>query len=587
MRLQKQKKVPTRIRNRITLVGVFLGFLYAVIVARVVYLQVCNGETLGRIATREYRRTCVVMDKRGTIYDRNHTEMAVSIDTVSIGAHPMGIEPTDIKIHRLAKALKLEAPVVKQKLSSRRSFVWLKRHVTPAEEAAVKQMAFSRGQLEFIPEHKRVYPNKELAAQLFGFAGIDGKGLEGLEYSCNQYLKGSSRRYTLFRDALGRNFEVGPEMPGTAAGNNLILTIDGTIQCIAEEALADAVQRSRASSGMAVVMNPGTGKVLAMANYPFFNPNAFAVYEKTRWRNRAVTDAFEPGSTMKVFLAAAALESGMCTPNTIFFCEKGVYRVHNNYRIHDHDAYEWLSLWQIVKFSSNIGAVKVSESIGPQVLWETLRNFGFGSPTGVRCPGETAGILSDYTGWTEIDTGSIAFGQGVSVSAIQLISAVSAIANGGVLLPPRVVNAVVAPNGHIVHASTRRGGRRVISETTARAITRMMAAVTAAGGTGEKAAIKGYTVCGKTGTAQKLNENGEYTEEEVIASFVGFVPENNPRIAIVVVVDSPLNGHYGGIVAAPVFRRIARETLSYLGVPPTPEVPREQMMVAIKKEVNG
>lgn len=587
MRAGQKSSSQNGIKNRIVLVGVFFSLLYAVILSRVVYLQVCDGETLGQRASREYRRTCVVMDKRGTIYDRNHTEMAVSIDTTSIGAHPQRIATADDKVRQLATALGCSASGLQRKLGSDSSFVWLKRSATPTEEAAARKIGFDAGQLEFIAETKRVYPNKKLAAQLFGFAGVDGNGLEGLEYSCNNYLKGTSRNYVLFKDALGRKFDVEDVQAGTAqaessGGNNLILTIDGTIQCIAEEALEQAVTKSKALSGMAVVMNPGTGEVLAMANYPFFNPNAFNDYDQSCYRNRIVTDAFEPGSTMKVFLAAGALEAGVCTPNSIFYCENGVYRIQHNYRVHDHDPYEWLSLRQIVQHSSNIGAVKVSEMIGSQVLWETLRKFGFGAATGIRCPGETAGILADYSRWTEVDTSSIAFGQGVSVSAIQLATAVSAIANGGILLKPRVVNAVVSPKGQIIQAFAKNSGYRIISETTAREITRMMATVTSDGGTGEKADLPGYTVCGKTGTAQK-QEKGKYAKEEYIASFVGFVPEKNPRLTILVVVDSPFNGHYGGQVAAPAFRQIAWETLNYLGVPPNLDMPREHLMVSIKK----
>ncbi|MDY6823684.1 MAG: penicillin-binding protein 2 [Thermodesulfobacteriota bacterium] len=592
MRYGKKQTDDKKIKRRIVLVGVIFTFLYLIIAARVVHLQVFQRDFLADKASREYKKTYVDTGKRGTIYDRNKTEMAVSIDTVSIGVHPRLIQETSKrkisdKTAAIAEVLNADYNDILRKLSADKTFLWLKRDATPAEEAAMKKLGFDRGVLEFIPERKRVYPNRTLAAQLFGFSGIDGNGLEGLEYACDNILKGPSVQRTMVRDAIGGGFSTDHQAdpPAASDGNNIVLTIDSTIQCITETVLADTVRSFDAISGMAVVMAPHTGEVLAMANYPFFNPNTFGRYNESVWRNRVVTDSFEPGSTMKVFLAAGAIESGLCKPGTIFFCEQGAYRIHSH-QIHDAHSYGWLSLRQIVKYSSNIGAVKVSEMIGRQALWETLRGFGFGTKTGVRCPGETNGILSYYTRWTDIDTGSIAFGQGISVSAIQLVTALSAIANGGVLLKPHVVKKVVAPDGGLVRKIDVERVRRVISVNTARTIQSMMAGVTREGGTGERAAIEEYTVCGKTGTAQKLGEQGEYTDDEFIASFMGFAPAADPEIAVLVVVDAPQKSHYGGTVTAPAFRRIASETLNYLGVDPNHNN-RDSLRVSIDKEVGG
>ncbi|MBW1842449.1 MAG: penicillin-binding protein 2, partial [Deltaproteobacteria bacterium] len=292
------------------------------------------------------------------------------------------------------------------------------------------------------------------------------------------------------------------------------------------------------------------------------------------WRNRAITDPFEPGSTMKIFLASAAIESGLCNPNTIFYCEGGRYRIGRNF-IHDTHEYGWLSLQQIVKYSSNIGTVKIAERIGKDNLYHTLRNFGFGKKTGIDCPGETAGTLSPQSRWSKIDTGAISFGQGISVSAIQLITAVSSIANDGILMKPYVVKAITDRNGRLIENFHPQKVRTVISPETARVIKRIMQTVIDEGGTGVNAAIEGYTVCGKTGTAQKVDKNGGYARGKYVSSFVGFAPAENPAVAILVAVDEPQEQHYGGTVAAPAFRKIAYDTLNYLNIPPGRGKPME------------
>ncbi|MCP4682001.1 MAG: penicillin-binding protein 2, partial [Desulfobacterales bacterium] len=278
-------------------------------------------------------------------------------------------------------------------------------------------------------------------------------------------------------------------------------------------------------------------------------------------------DPFEPGSTMKIFLAAAALEAGYCTSNSIFYCEDGTYRINRNL-IHDTHAHGWLSLQQIVKYSSNIGTVKIAEGIGKNTLYNTLRAFGFGQKTGIDCPGETAGILSPHSRWTRMDTSAIAFGQGISVSAIQLITAASAIANDGVLMQPYIVKAITDTNGGLVKNFTPKPIRTVISPGTARTVRRIMKTVITEGGTGVKAALEGYSVGGKTGTAQKINENGKYAKDKYVASFIGFAPVETPEVVTLVVINEPMDEHYGGIVAAPAFKKIVHETLVYLDVTP-------------------
>jgi cell division protein FtsI (penicillin-binding protein 3) len=350
-------------------------------------------------------------------------------------------------------------------------------------------------------------------------------------------------------------------------GFNVILNIDRSIQYFTEKALEKAVTAHRAKSGMALVMSPKTGAILALALYPSFNPNNFREFDRQTWRNRAITDPFEPGSTLKVFSAAAALESGKCTSHTIFFCENGSYRIGKNV-VHDTHDHGWLSLQQIVKVSSNIGAVKIAETIGPKGLYDTLINFGFGIKTGIDCPGETAGSLASYNRWTRIDTGAIAFGQGISVSAIQLITAVSAIANDGILMKPFLVQAITDQKGAILKSFRPQVVRRAVSEETARAVRQIMGTVVEKNGTGTQAALKGYKVCGKTGTAQKVSKKGGYASGKYVSSFVGFAPRDNPAAAVLVVVDEPRKAVYGGLVAAPAFKEIMLQTLNYINVAP-------------------
>ncbi|MBW2591735.1 MAG: penicillin-binding protein 2 [Deltaproteobacteria bacterium] len=552
------------IRVRLILIGIVFTMLFGAIGTKAAYLQIFRTSWLSSKAAGQYTLDLVKHGRRGTIYDANHIEMAISIDTTSIAAYPRMIPNPVQTAAVLAKALNLKQGAVKRKLASKRSFVWIKRQVTPRESKAVSALKITG--IDFIPAYGRFYPNRGLAASVLGFSGTEGRGLEGLEYRYENYLKGPTRKVTVLKDALGRGFDAEKESRGSDGGDNLVLTIDRNIQYIAENALQEAVTRFSARSGMAIVMVPRSGAILALAQCPRFNPNAFASYDKGLWRNRTITDPFEPGSTMKIFSATAAIESRACTSNTIFFCENGSFKIGKN-TVHDTHAHDWLSLQQIVKYSSNIGAVKVGRSIGPEVLYKTLRDFGFGRKTGIDCPGETAGSLSSWKQWSGIDAGAIAFGQGMAVSAVQLATAVSAIANDGILMKPYIVQAVTDQNGRLVKNISPREVRRVVSPETARTVRRILQTVTTSGGTGVQAALDGYTVCGKTGTAQKVDRTGTYSKGKYVASFVGFAPARAPELTILVIVNEPEKQHYGGIVAAPVFRKIAEESLNYLNIP--------------------
>ena len=570
--------------TRIVIFSLAFSILFIVIGVKSFYLQVFKGPWLSEKAAGQYERSYDSSGKRGTIYDKNMREMAVSIKVTSVAAHPGLIGDKKKAATLLGTALGANRNAIYQNLSSSKPFVWIKRHVSPKEERQVKELDIDG--VVFKSEFSRFYPNKTLGAHVLGFTGVDGHGLEGIEFSYDAHLKGASTRFTVIKDALGRKFDAKENDEPHLDGNNIVLTIDSTIQYIVEQALEAAVTDFEAKSGMALVMDPKTGAVLAASSYPTFNPNAFWAYGRDTWRNRVITDSFEPGSTLKVFTAASAIHSGLCSPYSVFFCEQGNYRVGVNV-VHEagNHAYGWLSLQEIIKFSSNIGAVKVQELIGPKTLYNGLRNFGFGRETDIDCAGETSGSLSNYRDWTRIDGGAISFGQGISVSALQLVTAMSAIANNGTMMKPYLVQAITDLNGQLIQNTTPKIVGPAISPAAAKAMKDILGAVLETGGTGTNAIVDGYRVCGKTGTAQKVGSSGTYEKGRYMSSFIGFVPADDPALTVLIVIDEPKKRYYGGTVAAPAFKKIAQETLDYLDISPrnTPDIFR----VSFDSEVKG
>ncbi len=553
------------LRFRVVTIGIFFGLFLGAICAKAAYLQIYRGSWLSQLAADQYEASVKTSGKRGTIYDRKMSELAVSIQVTSIAAYPARLVDPAKTAAALAKPLNLDRSSLQRSFKSKKTFVWVKRQATPREVEKVKEL--NLGGIGFVPEYNRFYPKKTLAAQVIGFTGVDGAGLEGLEHFYDRSLKGAETEYTYLRDALGNRFVSNGANVPDFSGKNLILTIDQTVQFIAERTLEDTVTEFDADSGIAIVMEPKSGALLAIAQYPFFNPNAYREFKSANWRNRAITDAIEPGSTLKIFSATAAIEFGDSSPNTIFFCENGAYRIGRKV-VRDVSAHGWLSLQQIVKYSSNIGAIKISEIVGAKHLFNTLMDFGFGAKTGIDCPGESPGSLSNYRQWTRMDTSAISFGHGMAASPLQLVTAVSAIANKGVLMKPYFVAAVTDQNNQTVQSFAPHVVRRVVSESTARKVATILKTVVAEGGTGTQAALQGFSVGGKTGTAKKIGPDGTYSDNDYIASFVGFTPVDNPAITVLVIINEPRKQYYGGVVAAPAFRRIAQETLNYLNVHP-------------------
>jgi cell division protein FtsI (penicillin-binding protein 3) len=382
-------------------------------------------------------------------------------------------------------------------------------------------------------------------------------------------LKGKSRYLDINRDALGRQLFIdGANTSEEVQGNDIILTIDKNIQYIAEKELQAAISISKAKSGIAIVMEPATGKVLAMAVAPLFNPNQYKKYEPKTWRNRAITDEFEPGSTFKTFLMASALEENIIKPKDIFFCENGSFRVANRV-IHDTHPHGWLNATKILKYSSNIGVSKIARHLGTELFYKHIRKFGFGEETGVTFPSEADGFIPLPYRIPEHTRSAMAFGQGISVSALQLATAYSAIANGGLYMRPYFVEKVNHPNGMTIQKTNPQVLRRVVSERTARTVRNMLKTVVSKDGTGEKARTASYNVAGKTGTSQKIDKKLKtYSSQKLIASFAGFAPADDPAITVLVIIDEPEKMMSGGAIAAPTFSRITSQTLNYLHITP-------------------
>jgi cell division protein FtsI (penicillin-binding protein 3) len=556
------------IKWRIRAIGSLFVFFFIITSARAFYLQVVKKDQLEKLAEKQHQRIVPLTPGRGDIYDRNLAPLAVSLEMDSCYAEPRNIDNIREAAAQLAPLLEMSRAQVEKKLTGSRNFTWLQRRITP--ELARKIRDLDIDGIGFVKESKRFYPNAEMAAPVIGFTGVDPDGLEGIELKYDSTILGNTGYLVTERDALGRDVATkkGALVKSSSRGHNVILTLDKNIQYIAEKELAAAVDSSRAKGGMAIVMEPGTGRILAMANYPFFNPNSISGYSNARLRNRDVCDSFEPGSTFKVFLVAAALEEKVINSGDGFNCENGSYSIGGR-TIHDTHKYGRLSVAEILKYSSNIGAAKIGTRLGPDKLYSYLKSFGFGARSGIDLPGEAAGYLRDRRQWFGVDLATISFGQGVSASALQLTTAISSVANGGTLMKPYLVEKVTDENGTVVQEFVPQARHRVISPETARTVTRMMEGVTVEGGTGMNAAVDGFKVAGKTGTAQKVDPvTHGYSVDKRIASFIGFVPADDPKLTILVVIDEPKTSPYGGVVAAPAFRAIAGQSLCYLNVPP-------------------
>jgi len=576
------KKISTNkaFQYRLLFVFIFIEALFLVCIGRSFELQILSGSFFRKMALRQHYGTIHLSPDRGTIFDRNGSRLAVSTTLLSLYAHPSRVKNKRQSAKIVAKILKSGRTSYRKilrktfkRLKRSVSFVWIARQQNPRKVKKIMKRRLKG--FGVISEPKRFYPCSSLAAHCIGFCDVDGKGLAGIEYRFDSYLRGKPVRMIVARDAKGASIVTRKqEAFAISETHSLFLTLDKTIQHIVEEELAKAVRRHRAKRGMAVVMNPSTGEILAMGNYPLFNPNIRPTSTIGNRRNRAVTDAFEPGSVMKIFLMATAIESGKYHGTEKINCENGHYLI-GRHTIHDVHPHKTLSLDEVIKFSSNIGAAKIGSHLGGNTLYRGLKRFGFGRRTGIALPGESPGLMQPLKGLPPVALATISFGQGISVTALQLVTAVSAIANGGDLMQPFIIKKIVDNQGVPVRLHHPVKIRRVLSPRVANLITTFMKEVTTEGGTGTRAALKGFTVAGKTGTSQKPRLNGKgYDPTKFIGSFIGFVPAEDPKIAAIVVIDEPKGIPYGGVVAGPAFRNMAARILQYLNVfPKKPELP--------------
>ena len=545
--------------RRIRLLLAVFAIVFGATLLRAIWLQGVRAQSLGRMAASQHRQTVDVAANRGTIYDSTGVQLAVGEQAMTVYADPLQIrDPTKVA-PVIARVLKLDPKQVYERISDRsHGFVYVERKADATRAARLQRLHITG--LGFYPEESRFYPQHSIAAQVLGYAGVDNHGLSGLELTLDRPLAGQAGRETLVRDPFGHVLD--SIVSKTAHdGSDVSLTIDHNIQAEAEQVLRQTVQRWHAKDGTAIVLDPHTGAVLAMAVAPTYDANSFPTVPRDAQRNRAITDTYEPGSTFKLVTVAGALSTGIVTPQEKFTLPYEIQVADR--RIHDAEprGTETMSVAKILAKSSNVGAITLAELLGKNRLASWISRFGFGHPTGIDFPGESQGIVLPVDKWSGSTIGNVPIGQGIAVTPMQMASAYAAIANGGVWTRPHLVDRV----GNGLPKPVFR--RRVVTRWIARELTSMLQNVVL-DGTGTLAQIPGYHVAGKTGTAAKPDPRGGYSTSKYVASFVGFAPATRPRVVVLVTVDEPQGAIWGGVVAAPAFKEIAQQTLQYLSAPP-------------------
>jgi cell division protein FtsI (penicillin-binding protein 3) len=554
------------VKNRLRLVFIVLFCLLSALTVRLSYLQYILKESFVSKARNQHKMTLVLDPKRGEIFDAKGRVLALNVPTKSVFVVPPDIVSPYPVVEALSPLLGIDKDTLFKKITQEKTFAYIKRKIDRELAEKIEQL-----DLKGVYQHedtKRFYPKGELLAQILGVVDIDDNGLEGVELHFNRYLKGTPGVRISEKDAAGREIiplrfqEVQP-----IDGNNIYLTIDEVIQHIAETELEAAYAAYHPESASVIVMDVQTGDILAMANRPTFDPNKVNDYPAGNRRNRAITDFFEPGSTFKTITGAAALNEKVVRLADTFFCENGAWRVARHV-LRDSHPYATLTFKQIIEVSSNIGICKVGARLGPNRLYGYIKNFGFGAQTGIALPGEVAGIARPVKRWSKLSMTAIPMGQELTVTPLQLARAYAAIANGGILLKPRIIKRITSANGEVVKEYAPEPLRRVVSEDAAKEITVALKAVVGAQGTAKRANVEGYQVAGKTGTAQKVGPDGRFSHTLFFSSFVGFVPADNPRVVIMVCLNEPRPQYYGGVVAAPAFKEIATRVMKYMDVVP-------------------
>ncbi len=557
----RQNKVHLRI---LILASLALFWMISVF-GRLAYLQLARHSDYMARALRQQRRILDITPKRGSIYDRNMHPLAMSVPVQSAFAVPTEVKDTFMAARLLSGILGMTQDLIREKLESGATFVWIQRKLTPDKVQLIT--ALNLKGIYFQEENQRFYPKRDMASHVMGFVDVDDKGLGGIEHEYDSLIRSKGEKIVVMADARQRWFDGGEAQADR--GVNIVLTIDEKIQYIAERELAAAIEKTHAPAGTVIVQDPNSGAILALANWPKFNPNAPADSSAESRNNRAITSIYEPGSTFKLVTLAAAFDQNLIRAEEVFDCENGAVRVAGHL-IHDHKKYGMLTVADILANSSDVGAIKIALRLGSSKFYDYIRAFGFGAPTGVDLPGESRGLLRRLDHWGSFSIASVSMGQEVGVTPLQMITAVSAVANGGYIYKPHVVHEMrrgdqILP---LDGPSAPEDPHRIIQPQTAATLRNLMEGVILHG-TGKSARLDGWTAAGKTGTAQKIDPNTKrYSPTNVIASFTGFAPINNPAVTILVSIDSPAGyPHDGATVSAPVFKRIAEQVLPYLDVP--------------------
>ena len=552
---------------RIRVVVWVLTGVFACVLLRIGLLQVTLASQFTRLARRQHELRLPIPPLRGTIYDRTMRPLATTLLTDSVAADPRHMDRAakEEVARELTRALHLEPAFVAERLSRDKSFVWIKRQVP--REQALELRGADLPWVYLVKEPKRFYPGGTLASHVLGFVNIDHQGVEGIEQLHHQELAGFAGTQRLYRDGRGRLLrhellEYQPSMDGY----DVVLTLDAVIQAIAEAELDRAYHDTRAKGGSVIVLDPKTGEILALANRPTFDPNAPGLATPEERRDRAVTDLMEPGSVFKAITASALFDLGLVTPTDTFFCENGKFHTIGHRILHDHTSHGTLTFREVIALSSNIGTVKAAQRLRPEQLYTYIRRFGFGERSGVDLPGEIPGMIHPPSQWSKTSPYAIPIGQEVGATVMQMAVGIAAIANGGYVLRPHVVKAIYNRQGERIAAYGAAFHSRAIATATAERLLPLLVGVIEEG-TGKAAKVQGFLAGGKTGTAQKIDPDGHYSHSKFIASFVGFIPAENPAVVIAVSLDEPFP-IYGGVVAAPVFKRIAEPVMNYLGIAP-------------------
>ena len=562
-------------RKRVVILNTVIVFGFFAVFLRLADLMIFNHKIYTERAKSQQIGAEDIQVRRGNIYDRKGRDFAVNLELESLYCDPEEVVIDKDRLKRLSGILGMDAKVIQAKFDQDKRFMWVNRKLAPDTAGEIKKLNIKG--IGFVPEAKRYYPGKELASHVIGMVGRENQPLEGLELKYDKYLRTAGGKVYVGRDASGKKLSSGGDLE--AKGNDVFLTIDEGLQYIVEKELEKAMGQWRSVAASAIMMDPFTGEILALANRPTFDLNDIGGANRSAVRNRVITDVYEPGSTFKVIVGTAALEENLYHLDSTFDCSSGGIAVGGKV-IHDAHRHGVLTFQEVIQKSSNVGSIMIGMKLGKERLYQYAKLYGFGDETGIDLPGEVSGWIRKPDKWSATSIGAIPIGQEVAVTPLQILRAYSAIANGGYLVQPHLVSEIRTPGGQTIFAA-RSVTKRVLSERTATVFKNILKTVVEDGGTAKEAAVVGNQVAGKTGTAQLVDQRTKrYSRDRFISSFVGFVPADNPKIAMIVVIYEPRGQIYGGVVAGPVFRNITNQALSYMNVPMDENYKKELLLVS-------